>query len=152
ALGLVATASTTIGHADVPVAVRRAAIIAPLIPLVLGVVVPRVARSPRLRIFVALRTLPPWVALTQMFGRAINISLVILLMWHGARGFGLTIPAGVFATYMPVVLLATSLPFNIAGLGASQAAWLVFLPWAEGEHLIAFQLLWQFFYGGALLV
>jgi hypothetical protein len=44
------------------------------------------------------------------------------------------------------------LPLNVGGMGAAQAAWLVFLPWASGEKLLAFQLVWQVFFGLGILV
>jgi hypothetical protein len=43
------------------------------------------------------------------------------------------------------------LPINVAGLGAAQAAWLLFLPWATGPQLLAFQVLWNLFSGLGIL-
>jgi hypothetical protein len=68
------------------------------------------------------------------------------------RVFGLQVPAAAAAMYMPMILLVASLPVNVAGLGAAQAAWLLFLPWASGAQLLAFQALWHVMSGVGILV
>ena len=147
ALGLVASAATLLGAADVPRAVRTVALCVGAVPMVLVVVGPSLLARTRAPFLAPWRTLDRSVALLQIGGRALDIALVIFVTWQAARAFGLAIPLASFATYMPVVLLVTSLPFNVGGLGAAQAAWLVFLPWAAGEKLLAFQIVWQLFFG-----
>lgn len=147
ALGVVASAATFLGAADVPRAVRTVATCVGAVPIALVLVGPGLLARTRAPFLAPWRSLDRGVALLQIAGRALDIGLVILVTWQAARAFGLAIPLASFATYMPVVLLVTSLPFNVGGIGAAQAAWLLFLPWAAGEKLLAFQLVWQLFFG-----
>lgn len=151
-LGLVASLAFRVGHPAVRPAVGHAALAIVAIPVAIAVLARPVLRGTTSRFLTAWRDLPPWMGLLQIAGHALDLAGVSLVTWSAARAFGLAIPLPVFATYMPIILLATSLPFNIGGFGAAQAAWLVFLPWATGEHLLAFQLVWQFMYGGAMIL
>jgi hypothetical protein len=104
------------------------------------------------RVFAAWRSVRPALGLLQMAGRTANILLITLFAWLASRAFGLDIPLSAMAMYMPVILLVGSLPINVAGLGAAQAAWLLLLPWATGPQLLAFQFLWQLFLGAAIVL
>jgi len=152
-LGLVATLAIQIGHpAGIAPEVVHVAMAIAAVPIAIGLLAMPVLRGTTSRFLTAWRDLPPWMGILQLAAHTLNLALVSFVTWNAARAFGLTIPLAVFATYMPIIILATSLPFNIGGIGAAQAAWLVFLPWASGEHLLAFQLVWQFLYGGAILL
>jgi hypothetical protein len=100
----------------------------------------------------AWRQVPRAWGLAQIGVRSINIAIISGLTWVGARAFGMDVPAGVMAIYMPIILLVTSLPLSVAGLGASQAAWLLLLPWASGPRILAFQVLWQLFTSAGVLL
>jgi hypothetical protein len=152
ALSLVATAGTIVGRAEVPGSVRTAAVSIACVTISLVLIGPFALARTSAPFLAAWRDLPRRLALVQIAGRALDIGLGVLLTWVGTRAFGLTIPFVQFATYMPVVLLVTSLPFNVGGIGAAQAAWLVFLPWASGEQILAFQLLWQVFFGVGIVI
>ncbi len=98
-------------------------------------------------LFEAWRRVPRAWSFAQIAGRAVNIAIITALTWAAMRAFGIDVPASAAAMYVPVILLVTSLPINVAGLGAAQAAWLLLLPWASGPRLLAFQALWQVFTG-----
>jgi hypothetical protein len=72
--------------------------------------------------------------------------------WLAAQAFGLDIPMTVMLSYLPVILVVASLPVNVAGLGAVQGAWLLLAPWAPGERILAFSIVWQAFSAGALVL
>jgi hypothetical protein len=103
------------------------------------------------RLFEPWRTVPRGWSLLQILGRALNIAIIAGFTWAAMRAFGLEVPVGAAATYVPVIALVTSLPINVAGLGAAQAAWLLLLPWASGPQLLAFQVLWHVASGLGLL-
>jgi len=63
--------------------------------------------------------------------------------WLAASAFGLEIPFSVMLSYLPVILVVASLPVNVAGFGAVQGAWLLLEPWASGERILAFSVVWQ---------
>jgi hypothetical protein len=63
--------------------------------------------------------------------------------WLAATAFGLEIPLTVMLSYIPVILVVASLPVNVAGFGAVQGAWLLLSPWAPGERILAFSVVWQ---------
>jgi hypothetical protein len=98
------------------------------------------------------RLVPRGWSLLQILVRAGNILFMTALTWGGMRAFGVDVPARAAAMYVPVIILVTALPINVAGLGAAQAAWLLFLPWASGAQLLAFQVLWHLFAGIGLVV
>ncbi|HJZ86107.1 MAG TPA: hypothetical protein VKN99_13100 [Polyangia bacterium] len=90
------------------------------------------------------RMMPRGPGLLQMAGRCLNILVWVVCTWAAERAFGLAIPFGAIATYLPVVLLVRSLPINVAGFGAVQAVWVGFFqPWATGPRILAFQVLWD---------
>lgn len=99
------------------------------------------------------RLVPPLAGCAQIAGRMLNMALGIGMTWLAARVFGLAIPFGVMAAYLPVLLVVASLPINVGGLGAAQAAWLLaFGAWATDAQILAFQLLWQVMNGVGLLL
>ena len=105
------------------------------------------------RIFDPWRLVPPSRGLLQIAGRCFNIALIVAATWAGARVFGLDVPFGAMAIYMPVILLVGSLPVNVGVLGPVQAVWLLaFRPWAPGEQILAFQLLWQLSFGVGIVL
>lgn len=151
AVSTIAAASIWIGHADVPRAIGVAASIGALVPIALVVLVPRVEQA-RVPFFAPWRRVPRALGLVQIAGRVISISFVVLMTWLGARAFGMPIPFAAFATYCPVILLVQSLPVNVGGFGAAQAAWLLLVPWARGEQILAFQFLFGLYMSAAMLV
>ncbi|MEJ7735658.1 MAG: hypothetical protein WKG00_41530, partial [Polyangiaceae bacterium] len=103
--------------------------------------------------------LAPWrragagAALISVLGRGVNVALILGMTWLGARAFGLGIPASAMATYLPIILLVSALPVNIAGLGPATAVWvLAFERWVPGERVVAFQFLWQLAFGLGVVV
>jgi len=72
--------------------------------------------------------------------------------WFAARAFGLDVPLGVMLSYVPIILVVASLPLNVAGFGAVQGAWLLLAPWAPGERILAFSVVWQAFSAVALVL
>jgi hypothetical protein len=146
-VSLVTSAATWIGHAEVPSVVRWVALGCAVVPIGFAIAGPTLAAKTTAPFLAPWRSIPPFVGVAQMIGRAVDMAIVVVLAWTASRAFGLDIPFVAFATYMPVILLASSLPISVAGFGAAQAAWLVFEPWARGEQILAFQLLWQVFMG-----
>ena len=70
-----------------------------------------------------------------------------------ARAFGLAVPLGTLLAYVPLLLLVTSMPVNVAGIGAAQAAWLLFfLPFEQGSRIVAFQLVWTAMMGAGIVL
>jgi hypothetical protein len=104
------------------------------------------------RVFEPWHRVPRLGGLSQICGRAVNIAIITAFTWGAARAFGIDVPARAMGMYMPIILLVSSLPFSVAGFGAAQAAWLLLLPWATGQKILAFQALWQVFGGIALVL
>lgn len=155
AVSLVASIAVLVGHADVPEGVGIAANVCAVVPVALVLGAPRVAPGAaieRLRFFEAWRRVPRGIGLVQIVGRAMGISFVVSMTWLGARAFGMPIPFAAFATYCPIILLVQSLPLNVGGFGAAQAAWLLLTPWAPGEQILAFQFLFGLYMSVAMLV
>jgi hypothetical protein len=51
------------------------------------------------------------------------------------------------------LLLIASLPVNFAGIGAAQAAWLLFfLPFETGPRILAFELAWTVIFGALIIL
>jgi hypothetical protein len=123
--------------------------IAPIlaIALLLALVVP--ARRPldlhvESGIVRVVRGIPRGRLVVQAVGRIVNVTAVGIAAWFAARAFGLHIPLTAMVVYMPIVMVVGALPVNVAGLGVVQGAWLLFLPWATGPQILAFQFVWQF--------
>ncbi|HEY8073386.1 MAG TPA: hypothetical protein VIF62_04740 [Labilithrix sp.] len=150
AVSLVTAVSTFL--AEIPSSVRILALVLAAIPIALALVGPTVFARTTAPFLAAWRVIPGAIGVAQIVGRALDIAVVVVIAWSAARAFGMPIPLAAFAAYMPVILLASSLPISVAGFGAAQAAWLVFLPWAPGEQILAFQLLWQLFFGLGLVL
>ncbi len=81
--------------------------------------------------------------LMQIAVRVLQIYVLVVGTWAGARAFGLAVPLWVMAVYLPIVLVVGSMPVNVAGFGAVQGAWLLMAPWSTGERVLAFSLVWQ---------
>lgn len=90
------------------------------------------------------RAVPRGSGATQLFGRMVNVALIILGVWAAANAFGLALPLRAVLTYLPVIMLVGSLPVNVFGFGPVQGAWLLFTPWVPGPQILAFQILWNF--------
>ena len=108
--------------------------------------------SRMVRVFEPWHRVPRLWGLSQICGRAVNIAAITAFTWGAARAFGIDVPARAMGMYMPIILLVSSLPFSVAGFGAAQAAWLLLLPWATGQKILAFHALWQVYSGIALLL
>jgi hypothetical protein len=63
--------------------------------------------------------------------------------WAAAQAFGLDIPFWVMVSHVPIILIVSSLPVNVAGFGAVQGVWLLLTPWATPERILAFSVMWQ---------
>jgi hypothetical protein len=93
--------------------------------------------------------LMPWVEVPRKIGflqvmlRMCQIILFVSGTWLAAKTFGMPIPFSAAVTYMPVILLVTSLPINVAGFGVAQTAWLLLNDYAGEAQILAFQFLWQ---------
>jgi hypothetical protein len=148
----VAGASMWLGGAEVPHALRNTATTIFFVQVALMLVGPHGAWLRMPAIFEPWRLVPRRWSLLQIAGRIVNITVLTSFTWMAMRVFGLQVPAAAAAMYMPMILLVASLPVNVAGLGAAQAAWLLFLPWASGAQLLAFQALWHVMSGVGILV
>jgi hypothetical protein len=93
-----------------------------------------------LRVF---RAVPRGRGAVQLFGRMLNVSLIILAIYAAANAFGMKIPLRAALAYVPVIMLIGSLPVNVMGFGPVQGAWLLFTDWAPGPQILAFQILWN---------
>jgi hypothetical protein len=72
--------------------------------------------------------------------------------WAAAQAFGLEIPFWVMVSHVPIILIVSSLPVNVAGFGAVQGVWLLLTPWASAERILAFSVIWQLVSCLALIV
>lgn len=154
-LSLIAVLAIFAGGAEVAAPIRVIVLCTFLLPILLVLVGPSFAgkvHKDDAEIFGPWKRVPRHFGVLQVFGRSLNVALIVAAAWLGARVFGMPIPLTAFATSMPLILLATALPISVAGFGAAQAAWLVFLPYAPGEQILAFQLLWQVFMGLGIVV
>jgi hypothetical protein len=137
---------------EVPIGVRFAA------PLIAATTIAAILVGPTGAIKLppllhAWRAVPRRVGLAQIALRCINVSISALLVTIAARVFGLTIPLGTLAASAPILLLVSSLPINVAGIGAAQGAWLLFfLPYESAPRILAFQLVWTASLGAAFVL
>jgi hypothetical protein len=141
----IAGASMWLGGPGVPTSLRAVATAIFAVQVALIVVGPYGGWLHLPAVFDPWHTVPRGWSFAQIAGRAANIATITAFTWGAMRAFGIDVPPGVAAMYIPVILLVTSLPINVAGLGAAQVAWLLLLPWASGPRLLAFQALWQVF-------
>jgi len=93
-----------------------------------------------LRVF---RAVPRRRGAVQLFGRILNVSLIILAVYVAANAFGMKLPLRAALAYVPVIMLVGSLPVNVMGFGPVQGVWLLFTEWAPGPQILAFQILWN---------
>ncbi len=152
AVSLWASAGIWLG-AGVPEATRAGLGIGVPIAAVVAIVVLFLRpRSPR-PILTPWRELPRLTRLGVLGIRLCTMGTLVTMTWAAANGFGIPLPFGVVATYLPILLVVGALPINVAGLGPIQAAWLAaFGPWAEGATILAFQFLWHAMLLGVLLL
>jgi hypothetical protein len=151
ALCTVAGASAWLGGADVLTSVRTAATWIFGIQVVLILLGPTGGWLRLPLVFEPWRTVPRLRSFVQIAGRVLNTAILTAFTWGAMRAFGIDVPARAAAMYVPVILLAASLPVNVAGLGPGQAAWLLLLPWATGPQLLAFQAIWTLVSGLGIL-
>lgn len=146
AVTTVLTTAVFLGGADVPSSLR---LVAPLVAagiwavVILAPVWPfgvdKLPRPLRPLVNLPLAKVAPQIGL-----RMINIAFGCFMTWFAARTFGLDLPVEVALVYMPVVLVVTSLPINVAGIGPATAAWTVFFgAYAADAQILAFQMLWS---------
>lgn len=90
-----------------------------------------------------LQAIPRRAYYASVLARAGSASVVFTTTWAAARAFGMPIPFGVVAAYVPLLLAIGSLPISVGGFGAVQGAWLVFTPWAPAAQILAFQFSWN---------
>lgn len=83
------------------------------------------------------------LGMAQLGARVVQATIAALGTALAARAFGLEIPLGVLMTYLPIIGLVNALPVNVLGFGAVQATWLLLEPWAPGEQILAFSVLWS---------
>lgn len=144
-VAVVASVAVWIGGAQAP---GYVGVVAPVVALVLvglKVIGPlRLLRRYRRPV-----VLEPWRrvnagwGLVQIAIRVLQIYVLVVGTWIGARVFGLGLPLWVMAVYLPIVLVIGSMPVNVAGFGAVQGAWLLMAPWSTAERVLAFSLVWQ---------
>ncbi len=100
----------------------------------------------------------PWTrvprsrALLSLGLRMTQHGVGLLCTFAAARLFGLEIPAGVMLSLLPTVAVVGALPVNVGGVGAVQAAWLMFEPWADAETILAFSFLWGLAIGAMVVL
>jgi len=144
AVSLVASASIWIGGATVPSGMRIAAPAIACVLLFLKLIGPLNLFGKQLpRVFRPWRDIVTKRSMLQVLLRTAHIYWMVLCTWGAAKAFGLDIPLSAMTTYLPIVLVVGSLPVNVGGFGAVQGAWLLLTPWASGERVIAFSILWQ---------
>ncbi len=154
AVSFVAAVATTLGGPTVGIEqVRRVSIgVSSSILLVMLLAASRPQAKGR-QLFDAWRCISRAGVLTLTSLRVVQIALVVVFAWLGARAFGLHVPLAAMAATLPIILLVGSLPVNVAGFGAVQGAWLLLEPWAEsGEQVLAFSLVWQLLCGAAMVL
>ncbi len=100
------------------------------------------------------RRVPLHRGLLQLAGRSFNNFLIVVAASAMAHAFGLAIPTLAILGAMPFVLIAVNLPIvNIAGIGASQGAWVFFFSaWASPAEILAFSFVWQLAMAMALVL
>jgi hypothetical protein len=151
AIGVV-TCVTMPWVSGVPLTVRlfaAAIAIVPMIALALGPLLP----GAHFRGLDPWRKVPRSAGFSQLAFRCLNIGLAVLFTSLAARAFGLAVPLGTLLAYVPLLLLVTSMPVNVAGIGAAQAAWLLFfLPFEQGSRIVAFQLVWTAMMGAGIVL
>jgi hypothetical protein len=93
--------------------------------------------------------LHPWTrgsplrGLSHLAVRMLQHTTTTVGTWAAAQAFGLDIPFWVMLSHVPIILIVSSLPVNVAGFGAVQGVWLLLTPWASPERILAFSVMWQ---------
>jgi hypothetical protein len=147
-----ATSSIWLGS-DVPESTRAGLGIAAPITLVVALTLLVIRTRSARPLLTPWRALPVLTRLAILGVRCATLGVIVTGTWAAMRGFGISVPFGAVATYLPILLVVAAMPINVAGLGPVQAAWLaVFAPWADGPTILAFQFLWHAMMLGALLL
>jgi len=159
ALCIFTTLVIAIAQPELPAAVLPFTAITSVVLILLILIAP--FRLPPRRIidfFDGFTVFHPWtrgkrgLGMAQLGVRVIQATVAALGTALAARAFGLPIPIGVLVAYLPIIGLVNAMPVNVAGFGAVQAAWLLLDPWAPGEQILAFSVLWSLAIAVALLV
>jgi hypothetical protein len=153
-VAIVAATSLWLHHLPVPAGLRAVSTGIAISQVVLILVGPlNLLRRPLPAVFAPWQKVPPHWGLAQLAGRCLSMLIAISATFTAARAFGMPLPLGAVAAWLPVILLVASLPVNIAGLGAVQLVWLAaFTPWAPPTQVLAFQFLWQLMTGAAIVL
>jgi hypothetical protein len=122
------------------------------IGLVLVLLIAPLTRLERFAIFEAWTRVGQRRGLLQLGIRMLQHTTSTTGAWLAARAFGMEIPLPVMLSYMPIIMVVASLPVNVAGFGAVQGAWLLLSPWAPGEQILAFSVIWQVATAVALVI
>jgi hypothetical protein len=139
-----ACVSTTLLHVDAGPLIRIGTPIICLVVLTLLLVPERRPIDPEKPSLIGVfRAVPRKQALLQLCGRTLSSAVVVTAIWAGARAFGLAIPYTGALAYMPVIIVVGALPVNVLGFGPVQGVWLLFLKWAPGPQILAYQLAWN---------
>lgn len=102
--------------------------------------------------------LAPWWRMSRarifagLLGRCTTPLFFAGATYFAASAWGMPLPLWAVASYFPLVLLVGALPINIGGLGAVQACWLLFSPWASGAKILAFAFVWSLSIGGGVTI
>jgi hypothetical protein len=73
--------------------------------------------------------------------RAPMFVVALVLHYHAAHAFGISIPFGQLLTFLPVIFMVAALPITVAHVGSTQAAWILFFgQYAPVPQLLAFSL------------
>lgn len=146
---LVAAVAAWLGAADLPADLRvGVGVVAPLIAAGLialslsGRLLRLVRRDVDAEFLKAWTEISARRYLANVAGRCLTVLVICTGTWAAMQGFGLDVPLRAVMVYLPVIMMVGALPINVAGLGAVQAAWLLFEPWAPGERILAWQVCW----------
>lgn len=106
--------------------------------------------NPPIQVFRPWAIVPRRIGFAQVCIRMTQMLMWVTVTWASMRAFGIAVPWTACLAYIPLVLLVGALPINVGGLGAVQAVWLLFEPWASGEQILAFAFLWFMMNAGAV--
>ncbi len=106
--------------------------------------------DPPIQVFRPWAIVPRRIGFAQIAIRMTQMVMWVTVTWIAMRAFGIPVPWTACLAYVPLVMLVGSLPINVGGLGAVQAVWLLFTPWARGEQILAFAFLWFMMNAGAV--
>ncbi len=152
AVSIWASAALWLGD-DIPTKTRDQLGVA--VPIVLAIALTGLMLKPRSQrpILTPWRELPRLHRAGILVVRCCSIGVLVTSTWLAANAFGIEVPFGAVASYLPILLTVAALPINVAGMGPVQAAWVAaFSGYAEPPTILAFQFLWHAMMLGALLL